>query len=360
MSSPAPANPSGYFEDDPVRGPVAAIPAYAKAAVQPTVHGPRSSARHIAKTARSFYPVGSRVGLFGNICVGFRLLPTCLAALMADPTLLFVPLVVLFVGGIASAGYIAAFGGLAHLLSGGSGAAAVKSLPLTVVLAVVSVVGRAVVVADTTQCLHDAKPLIDMGWRLTVTRLPALIGLGVAQAAESTVTAASRSSAAGRVAANVTDEAWDFATFLAVPAILFEKVGPLAAVRRSGLLVASRWGYSADCPSGVVVRDCGLHDPTRGGRDRYRFRERRARDRFAGSDFAGRDRGEFGAEGNLVGGAVPLCYHRDAGSGIGRGRHVVGIRTALSRATGRCLAHASSSSRTPTGCLHRMCRVRAT
>jgi hypothetical protein len=90
--------------------------------------------------------------------------------------------------------------------------------------------------------LQGAKPRIDMAWRLTVTRLPALIGFGVAQAAESTMTAALRNSAAGRIAANVTDKAWDFATFLAVPAILFEKVGPLDAVRRSGSLVASRWG----------------------------------------------------------------------------------------------------------------------
>jgi hypothetical protein len=56
------------------------------------------------------------------------------------------------------------------------------------------------------------------------------------------MTAALRNSAAGRIAANVADKAWDFATFLAVPTILFEKVGPLTAVRRSGSLVASRWG----------------------------------------------------------------------------------------------------------------------
>ncbi|HEY5201687.1 MAG TPA: DUF6159 family protein [Acidothermaceae bacterium] len=242
MSSPAAADPYGYFEDEPVSSPVVPVPVYAEPAVQLPVPGAYPTPRHIARTSRSFYPVGSRVGVFGNISAGFRLLPTCVAALMADPTLLFVPLVVLFVGGVASAGYVALFGGLAHLLTGGSAVVAVKTLPLAVVLAVVSVVGRAVVVADATQRLQGAKPRIDMAWRLTVTRLPALIGFGVAQAVESTMTAALRNSAAGRIAANVTDKAWDFATFLAVPAILFEKVGPLAAVRRSGSLVASRWG----------------------------------------------------------------------------------------------------------------------
>lgn len=242
MSSPAAADPYGYFEEEPVHGPVSPVPTYVQPAVQPAALGEHPTARHTAKTSKNFYPVGSRIGVFGNISAGFRLLPTCLAALMADPTLLLVPLVVLFVGGAAAAGYVAAFGGLAHLLTGGGAVVALKTLPLTVVLAVISVVGRAVVVADATQRLQGAKPRIDMAWRLTVTRLPALIGFGVAQAVESTMTAALRNSAAGRIAANVTDKAWDFATFLAVPAILFEKVGPLGAVRRSGALVASRWG----------------------------------------------------------------------------------------------------------------------
>jgi Family of unknown function (DUF6159) len=246
MSSPATEEPYGYFAEEPVHNSAipSAIPSvgYLEPEDRAMLPGVPLTAEHTTRTSRSFYPVGSRHGVFGNISAGFRLLPTCWAALMADPTLLLVPIVVLFVGGVASAGYIAAFGGLAHLFTGGRGAVAVKTLPLTVVLAVVSVVGRAVVVADATQRLQGAKPRIDVAWRLTVTRLPALIGFGVAQAVESTMTAALRNSAAGRLAANVADKAWDFATFLAVPAILFEKAGPLKAVRRSGLLVASRWG----------------------------------------------------------------------------------------------------------------------
>lgn len=64
------------------------------------VAGAQLTAEHNVATTRSFYPVGSRLGVFGNISAGFRLLPTCWAALMADPTLLLVPLAVLFVGGV--------------------------------------------------------------------------------------------------------------------------------------------------------------------------------------------------------------------------------------------------------------------
>ena len=242
MSNPATADPYGYFAEQPQQQPAAPAPSYLEPQERAMLADAQLTAEHNMAITRSFYPVGSRLGVLGNVRAGFRLLPTCWTALMADPTLLLVPLAVLFVGGVVSAGYIAAFGGFAHLLSGGRGAVAVKTLPLTVVLAVVSVIGRAVVVADATQRLQGSKPRIDKAWRLTVTRLPALIGFGIAQAVESTMTAALRNSAAGRIAANVADKAWDFATFLAVPAILFEKAGPLAAVRRSGLLVASRWG----------------------------------------------------------------------------------------------------------------------
>jgi hypothetical protein len=248
MSSPAAADPYGYFAEEPADGEAA------------PADDPEPRAQLTTATSKAFYPVGTRLGVFGNISAGFRLLPTCWATLMADRTLLLVPLAVLFVGGVASVGYIAVFGGLAHLVSGGRGAVAVKTLPLTVVLAVVSVIGRAVVVADATQRLQGARPRIDLAWRLTVARLPALIGFGVAQAVESTVTAALRKSAAGRIAASAADKAWDFATFLAVPTILFEKVGPLTAVRRSGSLVASRWGtqLTAQAVLSFAIAACAI------------------------------------------------------------------------------------------------------
>ncbi|MFN2606824.1 MAG: DUF6159 family protein [Acidimicrobiales bacterium] len=47
----------------------------------------------------------------------------------------------------------------------------------------------------------------------------------------------------GRWVADLIDAAWDFATFLAIPVILFERPqGPVSAVRQSAHLVRSRWG----------------------------------------------------------------------------------------------------------------------
>jgi hypothetical protein len=46
----------------------------------------------------------------------------------------------------------------------------------------------------------------------------------------------------GTLAANAIDRAWDFATFLTIPVLLYEDLPVFAAVKRSGTLVAKRWG----------------------------------------------------------------------------------------------------------------------
>jgi hypothetical protein len=255
MTTPGAPDPYGYFganAPSPVE-PNGAAPglgyqpnpqfgSYLSPDEQAMLASGQQTAQRNMGVSPTFYPVGSRIGFVGNIRAGFRLLPTCWTVLTSDLTMLLVPIAVLFVGVIVSAGYVFALGGIHHVVGGGRAETALHTLPLTVLWCVLAVVGRAVVVADAMQRLEGQRPLLREAWRQTVSQLPALIGFGVAFAIERTITGSLRNSAAGRLAANVTDRAWDFATFLAIPAILFEKIGPFAAVRRSGKLVASRWG----------------------------------------------------------------------------------------------------------------------
>ncbi len=75
-------------------------------------------------------------------------------------------------------------------------------------------------------------------------QLPRLVFFGIVLAGERTLTGLLRGKrwSVGTLAANAIDRAWDFATFLVIPIILFEDVPVFAAVKRSGQLVASRWG----------------------------------------------------------------------------------------------------------------------
>jgi hypothetical protein len=68
-------------------------------------------------------------------------------------------------------------------------------------------------------------------WALLSAAVPALLGA-----------LRNRGSAANRLAGSVGAEMWSLVTFLVVPVLAFEGVGPLAAIKRSAGLFRQRWG----------------------------------------------------------------------------------------------------------------------
>jgi Family of unknown function (DUF6159) len=68
-------------------------------------------------------------------------------------------------------------------------------------------------------------------WALLSAAVPALLGA-----------LRNRGSAASRLAGSVGAEMWSLVTFLVVPVLAFEGVGPLAAIKRSAGLFRQRWG----------------------------------------------------------------------------------------------------------------------
>src|SRR5438309_11691902 len=49
----------------------------------------------------------------------------------------------------------------------------------------------------------------------------------------------------GRIIAGALGAAWGIVTYLVVPVLIFEKIGPWAAVKRSGSLLRQTWGEAA-------------------------------------------------------------------------------------------------------------------
>src|SRR2546428_3390899 len=49
----------------------------------------------------------------------------------------------------------------------------------------------------------------------------------------------------GRIIAGALGAAWGIITYLVVPVLIFEKIGPWAAVKRSGSLLRQTWGEAA-------------------------------------------------------------------------------------------------------------------
>lgn len=198
------------------------------------------------------YPVGRKLGFFGSLRAGMQIVPTCWRVLASDPQILVVPFVVLIMGAAIALSYAAMLGGLTDLARGGRITVLVKMFPLTVILSVLGTIGQAVVVAAAAVRLEGGQARLATAWTRAVLRLPHLLAFGVVLAGERTVTNFLRSFRGLRLLADLTDRAWDFATFLAVPAIVFEDLGPFAAVKRSGALVKSRWGVQLTA-TGVIT-----------------------------------------------------------------------------------------------------------
>jgi Family of unknown function (DUF6159) len=79
--------------------------------------------------------------------------------------------------------------------------------------------------------------------RFALTRLGPILGWSVVGAAVTLLLAFLRSrGAAGNIIAGIGGAAWSLVTFLAVPVIAFEGLGPIATLKRSASLFRQRWG----------------------------------------------------------------------------------------------------------------------
>jgi hypothetical protein len=209
----------------------------------------------------SGYPTTGRLGFGASIRAGLQLLPTCWRVLVADPAVLLVPTITLLLGLVVIFGYAHLLGSMHNVAAGGK-IGLIKALPMVVAVCALGTVGQAVIVADATERLAGRQPRLHDAWLIALPKLPRLLGFGALVAGERTMTAMIRSQRGmgRRLVADVVDWAWDFATFLAIPVILYENLGVFASVRRSGELVARRWGtqLTAQAVLSIAIFVCAL------------------------------------------------------------------------------------------------------
>jgi len=92
--------------------------------------------------------------------------------------------------------------------------------------------------------LKGGDPTIRDGLRLASSRLPAIIGYALVAATVGMILRAisERAGFLGRIVIGFIGMAWSLLTFLVVPVLAAENVGPIAAVKRSSSLLKSTWG----------------------------------------------------------------------------------------------------------------------
>jgi hypothetical protein len=185
---------------------------------------------------------------------GWRLGVTSLDVVRRDATL-----VVLVVLGVVLAALIAlpAVIAAAVVSEGDEPAAATW-----VLIAVALFLGYAVTVFFGVALVHGAARVLDgrdatvresVGFALT--RLGPILGWAVVGAAVNLLLAflRDRGGLAGSIVAGLGGAAWSLVTFLAVPVIAFEGLGPLATLKRSASLFRERWGEQITGSIGIGI-----------------------------------------------------------------------------------------------------------
>lgn len=82
------------------------------------------------------------------------------------------------------------------------------------------------------------------GWAFARSRFGAIAGYGLIAASVGVAlqVLADRFKGGGQIAAAIGNAAWSVATFLVVPVLVTEEVGPIDAIKRSGSLLRRTWG----------------------------------------------------------------------------------------------------------------------
>ena len=92
--------------------------------------------------------------------------------------------------------------------------------------------------------LNGGDPTLGDGFRVAMSRLPAIIGYALIAATVGMILRwiSERAGFIGAIVAGIVGFAWSVATFLVVPVLVVEGVGPVEAVKRIGGLLRKTWG----------------------------------------------------------------------------------------------------------------------
>ena len=103
---------------------------------------------------------------------------------------------------------------------------------------------NAALVAAANIRLNGGDPTLGDGFRIASSRMPAIIGWALVSATVGMVLRAisDRGGMVGAIVASLIGGVWNVVTFLVVPILVLEGVGPVAAIKRSGGLLRKTWG----------------------------------------------------------------------------------------------------------------------
>ena len=101
--------------------------------------------------------------------------------------------------------------------------------------------------------LNGGDPTIADGFRIAMSKLPAILGYAVIAATVGVILRAlqERAGFIGRFVIGMIGLAWTVASFLVVPVLVTQDIGPIDAVKRSAELLKKTWGQNLIGAGGI-------------------------------------------------------------------------------------------------------------
>ena len=103
--------------------------------------------------------------------------------------------------------------------------------------------------------LDGGDPTLRDGLRMATSRLPSIIGYALIAATVGMILRwiSERAGIVGVIIIGIIGFAWNIATFLVVPVLVTENVGPIEAIKRSGGLLRRTWGEQLIGVGGIGI-----------------------------------------------------------------------------------------------------------
>lgn len=189
-----------------------------------------------------------KLGFFERLGIGWKLTKVSLGVIRQEKSLLLLPLISFLIIGIAWAVFIISI----FLTVWPSG---VFNVTLFVVglfflyffTYFVTTFFAAAVMGAAMIRLNGGDPTIGDGLRIAKENIGRILAWAVISATVGVIlrALAERAGWIGRIIAAGASLAWGILTYLVLPSLIFEKLGPWAAVKRSGSLIKKTWGEAA-------------------------------------------------------------------------------------------------------------------
>src|SRR5204863_7109864 len=196
------------------------------------------------------FPARARqLGFFERLRIGWQLTKVSLSILRREKGLILLPFLSLLTTGVA---WILFFLGIFFFVPNPTNpfGSVFFYAGLAVVYFItffVSIYFNAAVMGAAMIRLSGGDPTISDGLKGANQNLKRIAGWAPVSATVGLVlrAIAERFRVIGRIVAGFAGVAWGIATYLVVPVLIFEKIGPWAAVKRSGSLLRKTWGEAA-------------------------------------------------------------------------------------------------------------------